>query len=127
MKLTSLDSTSFSKEIVKINNNKLNIILTDKNWEFFSFSKPGETKTFILDFWKKTAKSKTQTSILRDEVEFKSSAGEKQKKIRKINKKKKIKFSKKKNDQNNIKDLDFRYGSVFIWPNLANSKSGYRF
>ena len=34
-------------------------------WEFFSFSKPGETKTFILDFWKKADVRKSKVVVLK--------------------------------------------------------------
>tara|TARA_B100000925_G_scaffold289647_1_gene272979 strand:+ start:7748 stop:10318 length:2571 start_codon:yes stop_codon:yes gene_type:complete len=109
-----------SKEIM-VNENKLSLFLKNKEWEFFSFSKPGEGKKFILDFWKSSRKQKViERKVVTDIINTKVSAGSKSldsKKVKKqLTKRKKVNNSKKV-----IKDLDYRYGSVFIWPNRPYS------
>ena len=112
---TNKEKISPIKSISFVSKNKLNIFLEDSGWEFFSFSKPGKTKEYVLDFWKKSNKKTPKVKVVKDVVKNKVSGGKKSKNKRiKRNKKEKL-ITKSEKEKN----LDFRYGSVFIWPYKA--------
>ena len=119
IKLSSNKELHPVREVLQVSKNKINLTLVDDGWEFFSFSKPGETKSFILDFWKKRKINTNVVTKVEDKVKLNASAGNKSKKTKQLKRSKKRSVSKKVKKAKRNKDLDFRYGSVFFWDNPA--------